>query len=47
MSEPTMKKVKGDGVEINLAVWEARVSPSSVSMGLLLTVAAGMCWPGL
>ena len=27
VAEPVMKKVKGDGVEINLAVWEGSGKP--------------------
>jgi pimeloyl-ACP methyl ester carboxylesterase len=41
MSEPIMKKVKGDGVEINLAVWEGTGKPILCVHGI---TANCRCW---
>ena len=41
MSEPTMQKVKGDGIEINLAVWEGAGKPILCVHGI---TANCRCW---
>ena len=44
MSEPIMKKVKGDGIEINLAVWEGAGKPLLCIHGI---TANCRCWDTL
>ncbi len=44
MSEPIMKKVKGDGIEINLAVWEGAGQPLLCIHGI---TANCRCWDTL
>jgi pimeloyl-ACP methyl ester carboxylesterase len=41
MTEPIMKKVKGDGVEINLATWEGKAGPILCVHGI---TANCRCW---
>jgi pimeloyl-ACP methyl ester carboxylesterase len=44
MPEPIMKKVKGDGIEINLAMWEGSGKPILCVHGI---TANCRCWDGL
>ena len=41
MVEPIMKKVKGDGIEINLAIWEGKGKPILCIHGI---TANCRCW---
>ena len=41
MTEPIMKKVKGDGVQINLAIWEGKAGPILCIHGI---TANCRCW---
>jgi pimeloyl-ACP methyl ester carboxylesterase len=41
MTEPIMKKVKGDGVQINLAIWEGKAGPILCVHGI---TANCRCW---
>ncbi len=44
MTEPTMKKVRGDGVQINVAIWEGRGKPILCIHGI---TANCRCWDAL
>ena len=51
MSAPIMKEVKGDGVKINLAMWEGSLGPAAARLSICRDIpgdnAAGAIHPAL